>query len=72
MVGNPQACLRGCAAPTNQILSPNGDAGVDAVFSIYAHELTEAITDPISDVDADRAWQDSNFYENADKVKFDD
>lgn len=60
MVGNPISCISGCAPSQNQKLSPNGDAGVDAMLSVFAHELTEAVSDPISDIDAERAWQDAN------------
>lgn len=38
-------------------------------FSINS-ELTEAVTDPISDVDSERAWQDAQGYENADKCAY--
>ena len=47
--------------------TPNGDAGVDAMISVIAHELVEAISDPVSDIDQDRAWQDQWGYENGDK-----
>jgi hypothetical protein len=67
MVGNPTACIDSCAPPSNHRVSPNGDAGVDAMLSVLAHELTEAISDPISDIDAQRAWQDDSGSENADK-----
>ena len=60
MIGNPTACIDGCAPPDNQKKSPNGDAGVDAMLSVFAHELTEAVSDPISDIDAQRAWQDAS------------
>jgi len=66
MVGNPISCIDGCAPSQNQQTSPNGDAGVDAMLSVFAHELTEAVTDPISDIDAQRAWQDPNGSENGD------
>jgi Phosphate-induced protein 1 conserved region len=66
MAGVPTACLSGCAS-VNTSKSPNGDAGVDAMMSVIAHELAEAVSDPISDIDNERAWQDSNGSENADK-----
>lgn len=65
-VGNPTACLLvgasvgNCAAQTAS--SPNGDVGVDAMISVIAHELEEAVTDP--DLNA---WYDNRGYENADK-----
>ena len=48
-------------------LSPNNDVGVDGMISALAHELVEAITDPVSDIDQLRAWQDATGYENGDK-----
>ena len=41
--------------------SPNGNAAVDSVVNVLAHELAEAATDPYLD-----AWYNSNWYENAD------
>lgn len=58
-VGNAQRCLSSCAAQT---VGPNGNAGVDGMISVIAHELEEAVTDP--DLNA---WYDSRGYENADK-----
>ena len=58
-VSNPDRCLSACAAQTT---SPNGNAGADAMASIIAHELEEAISDP--DLNA---WYDSTGKENADK-----
>ncbi|HXJ44036.1 MAG TPA: hypothetical protein VNH18_32415, partial [Bryobacteraceae bacterium] len=40
-VGNANRCLSGCAAQT---ISPNGNAGVDGMISVIAHELEEAIS----------------------------
>jgi hypothetical protein len=59
-VGNANRCLNACAAQTT---SPNGNAGVDAMVSIVAHELEEATTDP----DPLSGWADSGGAENADK-----
>jgi hypothetical protein len=64
-VGNPTACMSGCAPVENESVSPNGDLGIDAMTSVIAHELVEAISDPESD--GNRAWEDSYGYENADK-----
>lgn len=64
-VGNPTACLDGCAPHENSKVSPNGDFGVDAMTSVIAHELVEAVSDPESD--GNRAWQDGIGYENGDK-----
>jgi hypothetical protein len=58
-VGNANRCLFACAAQT---VGPNGNAGVDAMISVIAHELEEATTDP--DLNA---WYDSQGAENADK-----
>jgi hypothetical protein len=58
-VGNANRCLNSCAAQT---ISPNGNAGVDGMLSVVAHELEEATTDPQLN-----AWYDSSGAENADK-----
>jgi phosphate-induced protein 1 len=58
-VGNAFRCLNSCAAQTS---GPNGNAGVDAMISVIAHELEEATSDP--DLNA---WFDSAGAENADK-----
>ena len=58
-VGNANRCLNSCAAQTT---GPNGNAGVDGMVSVIAHELEEATTDP--DLNA---WYDSAGAENADK-----
>ena len=58
-VGNPKNCMSACSA---QAVSPNGNAPADAMVSIIAHELSEAVTDPLLN-----AWYDRRGYENADK-----
>ncbi len=58
-VGNANRCLNACAIQTT---SPNGNAGVDGMVSVVAHELDEMTTDP--DLNA---WYDSGGAENADK-----
>jgi hypothetical protein len=58
-VGNANRCLSACSAQT---VGPNGNAGVDAMVSVVAHELEEATSDP--DLNA---WYDSAGAENADK-----
>jgi phosphate-induced protein 1 len=58
-VGNAARCLNACAIQTT---SPNGNAGVDGMASVVAHELEEATTDPQLN-----AWYDANGAENADK-----
>lgn len=59
-VGNANRCLNACSAQT---VGPNGNAGVDAMISVIAHELEEATTDP----DPRSGWADSGGAENADK-----
>jgi hypothetical protein len=59
-VGNAARCITSCAA---QSTSPNGNAGVDGMISVIAHELEEANTDP----DPRTGWADSSGAENADK-----
>ena len=44
-----------------QSTSPNGDAGADAMISVMAHELSEAVSDPEGN-----AWYASNGEENGD------
>ena len=59
-VGDPAtAWMNTCA---DQATGPNGGGGGDAMASVVAHELEEAVTDP--DLDA---WYDSSGNENADK-----
>jgi hypothetical protein len=58
-VGNANRCLSGCAPQT---VSPNGNAGVDGMVSVLAHELVETLSDPLLN-----AWYDSSGAENADK-----
>jgi len=58
-VGNANRCLSACSIQTN---SPNGNAGVDGMVSVIAHELEETNTDPNLN-----AWYDANGAEDADK-----
>ena len=58
-VGNANRCLNSCAI---QSVGPNGNAGVDGMASVVAHELEEANTDPNLN-----AWYDANGWEDADK-----
>ena len=51
--------------------SPNNNLAVDAMLSVFAHELTEAVTDPYVDDSGKEAWYDANGYENADKCAWD-
>lgn len=57
-VGNAERCPVDCEAQTT---SPNGNAGADAMASIIAHELEEAVTDPNIN-----AWYQGRYQENAD------
>jgi hypothetical protein len=59
-VGNANRCLNACAAQT---VGPNGNAGVDGMVSVIAHELEESNTDP----NPRSGWVDANGSENADK-----
>lgn len=56
----------GASACTPQQTSPNGNARIDALLSVLAHELAETVTDPNLD-----AWYDSKGDENADKCAWD-
>ncbi len=57
-VGNAARCLTSCAA---QSVGPNGNAGVDGMVSVIAHELEEATTDPDG-----VTWYARTGYENGD------
>jgi hypothetical protein len=63
-IGNPLSCLAGCA-PCNINVSPNGDLGVDAMCSVFAHELMETASDPLG-----TTWFDGQGFENADKCAY--
>ncbi len=58
-VGNSNRCLNACSIQTT---GPNGNAGVDGMVSVIAHELEETNTDPNLN-----AWYDANGAEDADK-----
>jgi len=60
-IGDPSQC-GSCASQQN---SPNGDWAADAMVSIIAHEIAEAVTDPEFN-----GWTDANNYENADKCSW--
>ena len=57
-VGNAARCITSCAA---QSTSPNGNAGVDGMISVCAHECEEATTD--ADLNA---WYNRRGSENGD------
>jgi hypothetical protein len=59
-VGDPaEHAAAGCIP---QRTSPNRDAGADALISVLAHEIEEAVTDPSM-----TGWYDRRGAENADK-----
>lgn len=62
-VFNTNRCLSSCAAQT---VSPNGNAGIDGMLSVMAHELEEALTDPV----VGATWVDAGGAENADKCSW--
>ena len=57
-IGNPNRSLSACAVQTT---SPNGNAAVDGMVSVIAHELVEAVSDPYLN-----AWYNASGYENSD------
>jgi hypothetical protein len=57
-IGNANRCLSACAAQT---VGPNGNAGVDGMISVVAHEMEETNTDPQLN-----AWFNSRGSEDAD------
>jgi hypothetical protein len=57
-VGNANRCLNACSAQT---VGPNGNAGVDGMVSVIAHEIEETNTDP--DLNA---WYNRRGSEDAD------
>jgi Phosphate-induced protein 1 conserved region len=57
-IGNPNKNLSACAV---QSISPNGNAAVDAMVSVIAHEMVETTTDPLLN-----AWYNGSGSENAD------
>jgi hypothetical protein len=58
-VGNPDRCPSACE---EQLISPNGDSGADAMASVTTHEIMEATNDP--DLNA---WYDTSGNESGDK-----
>ena len=51
----------GCNCFAQRPNSPNGNAALDSAINVIAHELAEAVTDPLGN-----AWYNSNRDENAD------
>lgn len=58
--GDPSANMNACAA--QKVVSPNENPAADAMASIIAHEIVEAVSDPEG-----LSWFDKVGYENADK-----
>ena len=58
-IGNGDRCPSACEEQTT---SPNNNPGADGMASVIAHELEEAVTDPLLN-----AWYDRRGEENADK-----
>jgi len=58
-VGNPDRCPDACV---EQVVSPNGNSGADAMASTMTHEVIESTNDP--DLNA---WYDAAANESADK-----
>jgi hypothetical protein len=62
-IGDPSANIGAGCAP--QTTSPHNNAGADAMANVSAHELVEAVSDPML-----TAWFDSRGNENGDKCNF--
>jgi len=62
-IGDPTANIGAGCAP--QTTSPHNNAGADAMANVSAHELVEAVSDPML-----TAWFDSRGNENGDKCNF--
>jgi len=63
-IGNASTqCPAGCMAQSS--VSPNSNPGIDGMISIMAHELSESVTDPLTN-----AWYDVNGQEDSDKCNF--
>jgi hypothetical protein len=65
-VGNPKTqCMSFCSLFSANFPPPNGNASADAMASIIAHELSEAVNDPHMN-----AWFDFTGNESADKCQW--
>lgn len=61
MIGDSSTqCPRGCMSQSN--VSPNNNPTADAMISVVAHEIAEAVSDPRVN-----GWLDNTGYENCDK-----
>jgi hypothetical protein len=63
MVGNARRCMNGCGG-YNYIKALNGDATIDAMTSVIAHEVAEVVSDP--EALDNRAWNADDGAENGD------
>jgi len=61
-VGDPGSGLASCNGQSAAGVSPNSNPAADAMTSVIAHELVEAVSDPLLN-----AWFDAAGNENADK-----
>jgi hypothetical protein len=62
-VGAARRCMSSCSAIGSSTASPNRNPSADAMVSILAHEITEALTDP----ELNAWWDRTSGMENADK-----
>ena len=65
LVPDPTNWTSGCSTVGASSTTPNKNYGADAMISILAHEIGEALSDPMGD-----AWFDSAGEENADKCSW--
>ena len=66
IISDPTICGADCGLRS---VSPNGNPGVDAMLSVVAHEIVEAVSDPYTDLGG---WYHSETgNENADTCNFD-
>ncbi len=64
-VGDPSSSLASCNGQTTPGVSPNSNPPADAMTSVIAHELVEAVSDPMLNT-----WFDAGGNENADKCSW--
>jgi hypothetical protein len=63
MIGNARQCMSGCGG-YNSWRALNGDATIDAMTSVIAHEIAEVVSDP--EALDNRAWNAEDGSENGD------
>ncbi len=64
-VGDPSSSLANCNGQSTPGVSPNSNPPADAMTSVIAHELVEAVSDPMLNT-----WFDAGGNENADKCSW--